>query len=241
MTDTTTTTPEAPEVTLLTGKAREAAANLAKLGDAVQSSLTTDGLAHVASTLQRIMQLQPALSRQLAAAKREHGDDIGPAKFHGIISAMVLGVGDDNVRWTLDAGTTMLCASFKRDAKAWSAYTNLITKSGKSAEPTLKRYVRFQERFLLGHYDSDGKLTPAGEAYDEERRAEEEARLTGRIPFLDKLDWSGFFDGDETKEEEVTIWLQIGYFANAKAIKMSKKMTRESYKAAEAAARDSIR
>lgn len=213
-------TTQAVETTVetLTGAAREAAIKLATLGQAVATEITVGGIAHVNATLTAIMNLQPTLKGQLEACKRANPTrEVAEGLFHSHMSKLMAQVDDDAVTWKLDAPTTWLAASFKRDARAWSAYQNLITRT--TSAPTLRAFVAFQERYAMGHYNGQGELTDAGTRYDTEQRELAFWQATARADLFDDYDWSGMLDADATDEDALVFYEKLAYWANAKLLK----------------------
>lgn len=218
-TTTTTTTEAAPEA--LQGAALTAATELAKLSEAVFTSITADGLAHVSETIALVMKLQPMLNAEFKACERANPtrDSIGAGLFHKHMTALM--ARGEGLSWKLDANLTLMAAKFRRNAKAWSSYTNRITTRGEM--PSLAKFVSFQDRFNLGHFNSKGEITPAGEAYDQEQADAKFKDMTHKISKFDDVDFGGLLDEDATDEDRLTLFHELLYFANAQVLKMERK------------------
>jgi hypothetical protein len=239
MTDTNATT---AVVENLTGAAREAAVKLADLGSKVYSEITVGGIAHVNATIVAIMELQPTLSRELAQCKRDNPTvEVKEGRFHKHMTALINRVGDDKVTWQLDAATTFLAASFKRDARAWSAYQNLIADT--VGTPTLRAFVAFQDRYKLGHYTSRGVLTEAGKRADKDAAEDAYKEATKKVDRFKDIDWSPWLDeGQGTDEDWLAFFHELAYYAEGEVLRRERTLKGStSGKAIVSAARDAAK
>ena len=220
----TNTNKAAEAAEALTGAALTAAAKLAKLGEAVHQSITVGGLEHVNATIALVLELQPMLHQELEACKRANPtrDKIGAGLFHKHMLAL-MARGKD-LSWTLDANTTFLAASFTRDARAWQAYQQRVSTSGK--RPDLAQFIEFQRRFKLGHYTAKGVLTQAGKDYDAEQTELAFKAQTGKLKEWDDVDWSNFWDKDSTDEEKLATFKGLAYYFNGNALKLERKLSK---------------
>jgi hypothetical protein len=239
MADTATTT---EVVENLTGAARDAAVQLATLGSKVYTEITAGGIAHVNATITAIMNLQPTLARELAQCKRDNPTvEVKEGRFHKYMTSLVNRVGDESITWKLDPATTFLAASFKRDARAWSAYQNMIADN--VATPTLKAFVEFQRRFKLNHYTNRGVLNDAGKRYDAEQREAQFKGSTKKVARFADIDWTPWLDeGEGTDEDWLKFYHELAYYAEGEVLRRERMLKAStSGKAIVSAAREAAR
>ena len=105
----TPTTEAAPEA--LQGAALTAATELAKLSEAVFTSITVEGLAHVNQTIALVMKLQPVLNAEFKACERANPTrtSIGAGLFHKWMTDLMARA--DGLSWKLDANLTLTAAT----------------------------------------------------------------------------------------------------------------------------------